>query len=74
MGNIPLGKVAAIRILIADEMGLNPEFATFAKMYLDGNLAPTQFAILERAGHDANKLINDSGRAQEALELAEKYL
>ena len=35
MCNISIGKASAIRILVADELGLNPEFVPFAKMYMD---------------------------------------
>lgn len=74
MCNISIGKASAIRILVADELGLNPEFVPFAKMYMDGKLYQTQFGRLEKAGNEANELINKAGLQSEAMKLSNKYL
>lgn len=72
--NISIGKASAIRILVADELELNPEFVPFAKMYLEGKLYQTQYGRLEKAGNEANELINNAGLQSQAIELSNKYL
>lgn len=72
--NITLGKASAIRILVANELGLNPEFVSFAEMYMDGKLYVTQFGRLEKAGNEANELINKAGLQNRAIELSKRFL
>lgn len=67
-------KAQAIRILIADELGLNPEYVAFAKLAIDDKLYVMQFARLESAGHDAVKKIHVAGKVNEAIKLQRKYL
>ena len=71
---IPYGKCRAIQILVAEELGLKPEYVPFAKMYLEGKLSPMQFGRMEIAGRKATMEINDKGLEEKALELSKKYL
>ena len=71
---IPYGKCRAIQILVADELGIKTEFVPFAKMYLEGTLAPMQFGRMEIAGWKATMEINEKGLEEKALELSKKYL
>jgi len=71
--NISLGKASAVRIIIADELGLNPPYLAFAKMYMTGELYVTQYGRLEIGGIEANKLINEAGLTEKATELAQQF-
>lgn len=71
---IPNGKAYAIRIKVAEELGLNPEYTTLADMYLQGSLFVSMYGRLELAAKQALKLITDSGLEKEAYVLCEKYL
>ncbi|HUX93329.1 MAG TPA: hypothetical protein VMV36_05930 [Ignavibacteriaceae bacterium] len=65
------GNVCAKRILVADKMGLSPEFVNLAKLFTDGKLHPMQFLNLEKAGNNAVEKIIESGRIDEAYKIAE---
>lgn len=70
---LSLGKASAIRILVADELGLNPSNVHLAKMYLDGEMHPIQSLNLERSGNDAAEMVCYAGLECQAIHLAEKY-
>lgn len=65
-----LGTASAIRILVANDLGLNPEFVLLAEMYLSGELFASEYSKLENAGINAVKLIQTAGLEKEALELS----
>ena len=70
---VEIGKASAARILVADELGLNPGYVPLAKMYLDGKLYVSQYGRLEIGGIKAVELINNAGLQSKAMELSEKY-
>jgi len=67
------GMASAVRILVADELGLKAENVHLAKMDIDKTLHPIQFANLENSGVHAVKLIIEYKKESEAFELAKKY-
>lgn len=67
-------KAQAVRILIAEELGLNPEHVTFAKLAMDDKLYVMQYGRLEAAGQDAVKKIHAAGMVEQAIKLQDKYI
>jgi len=70
---INLGKASAVRILVAEELGLNPEYVPLANEYIVGKLFPLQYGMLEKGGIQAVELINNAGLTDKASELAQRY-
>lgn len=65
------GMTTAKRILVADKMGLNPEGVELAKSFIAGKLEPVNMLHFERAGNSAVEKIIESGRIDEAYNIAE---
>ena len=65
---LSLIKAHSIRILVAEKLGLNPEFTEFAKLAIKGELHASQFLNIEKAGNKAVESIVNAGLSKQAQE------